>query len=204
MKTILILAQIVLSIHGLEKAKDWIGKKNKQDELLPTFNILGFTDLDILDFATGAAERSFGYDVRRNWHHCFKTFTPKYVKSRIDTIGLFSFGFTFLETFITGSTDNVLYEDIMPSQCKQMADEIHQMLNFLRQDLNPMEQVTIVWDMFADIMGEGSDFLDIFKRLAIHDFYDMGKDFADFMILLLDNQTSDLSDDDIKELPIDK
>ena len=50
-------------------------KKNKNDALIPHFNLFGFTDLDVMDFMTGAAERGYGRDVRENWNTCFKVLT---------------------------------------------------------------------------------------------------------------------------------
>jgi hypothetical protein len=42
-------------------------KHNLEGGLLPSFNILGFTNLDVLDFWTGVAERAYRKDVRRGW-----------------------------------------------------------------------------------------------------------------------------------------
>ena len=50
-------------------------KKNTNDSLFPHFDLWGFTDLDVMDFMTGAAERAYGRDVRESWNTCFKVLT---------------------------------------------------------------------------------------------------------------------------------
>ena len=62
---------------------DYKGKKNREDGLMPHFSIVGFSDLDLLDLFSGMAERGFGYDVRKNWHFCFKHFSLSLLWSRI-------------------------------------------------------------------------------------------------------------------------
>ena len=67
-----------------------------------------------------------------------------------------------------------------------MADEIHQMFLFVRQDMNPLEQFYIIYYMFANLMQEGEDMYDMLKRLSKHDYYDIGKDIADMLLEGLD------------------
>ena len=63
---ILQIALLASVVHASKK------KHNGQGGFLPDFNFFGFTNLDVLDFYTGAGERAFGKDVRREWRSCFK------------------------------------------------------------------------------------------------------------------------------------
>ena len=81
LKTSIIIGFV--SAHFHEAAFSPGEKHNTEDELLPSFDIFGFTDLDILDFVTGAVERGFDRDVRNNWHYCFKHLTWDYIMNEI-------------------------------------------------------------------------------------------------------------------------
>ena len=181
-----------------------LGKKNTEDELLPHINIFGITDLDALDLVTGAAERAFGYDVRKNWHYCFKYISLGYIWDKIFKMGVIGFFWNILMSFLIGEQDNVLYEKVFPPQCKHMADEIHQMMNFFRQEINPLEQFYLVYFMFKNITEETADIGDVFTRIIRHDYYDLGKDIADMIIELMDDmQESKDNEDDYTDLEVD-
>ena len=118
---------------------DYKAKQNTEDYLLPSISIFGYSDLDVIDFYTGAAERAYGYDVRDNWNHCFKFLNLKDVMAKFFKMGIFKIIFGELWNMIIGSSDAEYIQDMLPHQCKQISIEISQMLIFFREEINPLE-----------------------------------------------------------------
>ena len=118
----LLLAIVSAKFH--EPAYADAEKRNTEDELLPHFNILGYTDLDVLDFFSGAAERAYDRDVRKNWHYCFQHITWAYIWKHVLSLNM-------LRVIIAGTwffladdqREAQTFQILVPRQCKTMARE---------------------------------------------------------------------------------
>lgn len=99
-------------------------KKNKYHGLLPKFSFLGYSDLDVLDFYTGAAERGFGHDVRENWHKCFGKVSFSDFEERLAKEGYFAVLSGELMKFLFGKAGDSITEGLFPPECSDVADEV--------------------------------------------------------------------------------
>ena len=90
---------------------------------MPSFNIFGYTDLDILDLMTGAAERGLGIDVRENWNNCFKYISFADTFNRFLQTGVLGFVPLLLWNLTIGQEDHKDFDALVPPQCEQIANE---------------------------------------------------------------------------------
>ena len=150
---------------------------------MPDFNFLGFTDLDILDFWTGAAERGFNQDVRKSWKYCYKEFSTRDSIDRMETYGIFKFLSSEFWKFALGFDGDDATEAILPADCKEVGDQIDKMGLWIRAHL--ITFAVPIWMLINAIMNfsrEFADLMDLFTKISLHDFYNLGYDFADILL----------------------
>ena len=200
------LLAISVSGHFFEPPNAEREKHNDEDELFPRVNILGFTDLDVLDFFSGAAERGFDRDVRQNWHNCFRHTSLNELWNRMISVQFLKILMAGTFTWFMGDKRaTTLLEPLLPHQCKHMALEVGQIAMWFRiHMMNPLNAFSMVWNGWMEFRNGTNDIFDILRRLWEHDFYEIGKDYADILLEMVDqNEEQEMSESDYKELPID-
>ena len=192
--------------HFFEPATEPRDIHNTEDEWLPHINIFGFTDLDVLDFATVAAERFYDRDVRKNWHHCWKTLTWKWLLDHIIQVGFYKVLAGEFYAFVLGDRRGAtILENYLPPQCKTMADEIDEFELWVRNNfMNPLHFGAVIGYSFKALPGAGNDIFDMWRRFFKHDFYEIGRDYADIFVLYFTGQSeTEQSESDYQEVNID-
>ena len=86
-----------------------------------------------------------------------------------------------------------------------MADEIDEFELWVRNNfINPLHFAAVIGYTFKAIPEAGTDIFDMFRRFFKHDFYEMGRDYADMFILVFTGEIeTELSESDYQELDID-
>ena len=104
----------------------------KKDEILPHFKFLGYSDLDILDFGAGFAQKTLGRDVREEWGGCFHVVSFQVIEKKLVNRGIITWLLAEGAKFLFASTGDEDTEAIFPSECKEVADEIDSVLMWFR------------------------------------------------------------------------
>ena len=156
-----------------------------QDGLLPEFNIFGFTNIDILDFWTGAAERAYGRDVRQEWRRCFKKLSITDSMGRLSDTGYFTFFWQELTKVALRTEDDSVTESVFPPDCKNVADELDGMNLFVRDTyLANIIPIKFWINGLSNMENEAFDVFDIPKRMWEHDYYTLGYDVGDLLLTI--------------------
>ena len=100
-------------------------KHFKKDPFFPSINILGYTDLDYLDFCFGILEGLVGHDVRKEWLRCYNTESYSLVFAAIWKIGVI----TLIQDYFSGLLSNdhsdlvkIFKEQVFVPDCGSLVD----------------------------------------------------------------------------------
>ena len=162
-------------------------KHNDKDELLPTFNYFGYTDLDVLDFFTGVAERGFGKDVRENWQFCFHYLSFTDVFNRFLATGVLGWMANIYWNMLVGQKDFKDFDAIVPDQCHEVSHEFDKLALWYRDNaISPFGTIMYIYHAVTSVGKETFDIIDVFGKIAAHDFYGAGMDVADIFVSVND------------------
>merc|ERR1719498_369819 len=192
--------------HFYEPATEPRDIHNTEDEWLPHIEILGFSDLDIVDFLTGAAERFFDRDVRKNWHHCWKTLNWQWLWTHIMQLGFYKvLAGEFYMALLNDKRGKNILENYLPQTCHTMADEVAEFELWVRNEfINPLHFAAVIGYTFKNLGEDLNDVFDIWRRFLKHDFYEMVRDYADmFVVTYAGQKEKEMSEAEYEELDID-
>ena len=137
-------------------------KHNTRDELLPSFNYFGYTDLDVLDFYTGAAERALGIDVREKWQNCFKVMSFPDMFQRFLNTGVIGWIPAVFWNFLIGQKDYKDLDMIVPDECHEITHEFDKMVLFERDNaIAPWGTFMYIYNAFTSVGKETWDIIDL-------------------------------------------
>ena len=88
-------------------------KHFKKDPFFFAFNLLGFTDLDLLDYIFGTFEGYVGRDVRKEWLQCYNSESIMKVISATMKVGIFTLISDYFSSMMSGdeSTMRQIYDE---------------------------------------------------------------------------------------------
>ena len=194
MRTYLIWATILAFVQ----AEPLVGriKKNNKDNLLPSFNFFGYTDLDALDFVTGAAERGYGRDVRENWNNCFAKLSISDEEARLLKAGIVSVLWNESLKWILGTDDDATTESLFPPECKDVADELDGLMMWVRGHYMAFAiPVGMYINALSNFSSESTEIFDFFSKILSHNFYGLGYETADLILTVIDGETKKESEE---------